>query len=112
MTLCSLDGAMGNLSIIYSDLGLHQDALVMGEKSLEFRRRVLPEDHPDISATLCVVCRFMWRLTPSLSGDSMCNLAKTFISLGRYQDALVMHEKVLEFRRRVLPENHPEIGVT
>jgi hypothetical protein len=42
---------MSNLSIIYSALGRHQDALAMGEKTLEFRRRVLPENHPDIGAT-------------------------------------------------------------
>jgi hypothetical protein len=38
------------------------------------------------------------------------NLASVYISLERYADALVMQERVLEFRRRVLPENHPEIG--
>ncbi len=39
---------MGNLAGTYSDLGRHADALAMQEKVLEFRRRVLPEDHPDI----------------------------------------------------------------
>ena len=29
---------------------------------------------------------------------------------GRYADALALKEKVLEFRRRVLPEDHPGIG--
>jgi hypothetical protein len=38
------------------------------------------------------------------------NLASIYISLERYADALVMQERVLEFRRRILPENHPEIG--
>jgi hypothetical protein len=42
----------------------------------------------------------------------MGNLAATYIYLGRHQDALAMGEKTLEFRRRVLPENHPDIGVT
>jgi hypothetical protein len=41
----------------------------------------------------------------------MNNLALTYISLGRHQDALVLEEKTLEFQRRVLPENHPNIGV-
>jgi hypothetical protein len=44
---------MSNLANPYSALGRHQDALVMGEKTLEFQRRVLPENHPDIGATLC-----------------------------------------------------------
>ena len=39
---------MNNLAATYSDLGRHADALAMGERLLEFRRRVLPEDHPDI----------------------------------------------------------------
>jgi hypothetical protein len=40
----------------------------------------------------------------------MGNLAVTYLSLGRHADALAMGERVLEFRRRVLPENHPDIG--
>ena len=39
---------MNNLANSYSDLGRHQEAVEMGEKTLEFRRRVLPENHPDI----------------------------------------------------------------
>jgi hypothetical protein len=41
----------------------------------------------------------------------MGNLANTYIELGRHHDALVLQEKTLEFRRRVLPENHPGIGM-
>ena len=40
----------------------------------------------------------------------MGNLALTYSALGRHADALAMGERVLEFRRRVLPANHPEIG--
>jgi hypothetical protein len=29
---------------------------------------------------------------------------------GRHADALAMSERVLEFQRRVLPANHPDIG--
>ena len=39
---------MNNLAGTYSDLGRHADALAMKERVLEFRRRVLPVDHPDI----------------------------------------------------------------
>ena len=39
---------MGNLAASYSDLGRHADALAMKERVLEFSRRVLPENHPDI----------------------------------------------------------------
>ena len=40
----------------------------------------------------------------------MSNLALTYGDLGRHADALAMMERVLEFRRRVLPANHPDIG--
>ena len=40
----------------------------------------------------------------------MSNLAMTYSALGRHADALAMGERVLEFQRRVLPANHPEIG--
>ena len=41
---------MGNLANTYSQLGRHQDALVLKEKTLEFQRRVLPENHECIGA--------------------------------------------------------------
>ena len=40
----------------------------------------------------------------------MSNLASSYAKLGRHEDALAMREKVLKFLRRVLPENHPDIG--
>ena len=40
---------MSNMSLMYSILRRHDDALAMGERALEFMRRVLPENHPDIS---------------------------------------------------------------
>ena len=40
----------------------------------------------------------------------MNNLASTYSALGRHADALAMTERVLEFQRRVLPANHPDIG--
>ncbi len=40
----------------------------------------------------------------------MNNLATTYSALGRHADAVALEEQVLEFRRRVLPANHPSIG--
>ena len=40
----------------------------------------------------------------------MNNLASTYGDLGRHADALAMRERVLEFQRRVLPADHPDIG--
>ena len=39
---------MSNLAVVYREIGRHADSLAMGEQALEFRRRVLPADHPDI----------------------------------------------------------------
>jgi hypothetical protein len=39
---------MGNLGMTYRALGRHADALAMGERALEFSRRVLPENHHEI----------------------------------------------------------------
>ncbi len=39
---------MQGLASSYSALGRHEEALQMREKTLEFQRRVLPENHPSI----------------------------------------------------------------
>ena len=40
----------------------------------------------------------------------MNNLGATYRALGRYADAVAMGDRALEFYRRVLPDNHPNIG--
>ena len=40
----------------------------------------------------------------------MGNLANSYSALGRHEEALEMREKTLEVYRRVLPDNHPDIG--
>jgi hypothetical protein len=40
----------------------------------------------------------------------MHNIAASYSALGRHADAIAIGERVLEFRRRVLPANHPDIG--
>ena len=61
---------------------------------------------------MIVIVELTCDLTRSVLGTAMNNLANTYGALGRHQDALVLQEKTLEFRRRVLPENHPDLGVT
>ncbi len=46
-----LGNTMSNLAATYSGLGRHQDAVVLQEKTLEFHRRVQPENHPVIGVT-------------------------------------------------------------
>ncbi len=83
----------------------------MQEKTLEFRRRVLPENHSQIGAMQMGQIHRR-HLMLSFAGEAMSNLASSYGALGRQQDALAMQEKMLEFRRHVLPENHPDIGAT
>jgi len=40
----------------------------------------------------------------------MNNLATTYVALRRYDDALAMRKKVLDFFHRILPLDHPLIG--
>ncbi len=41
----------------------------------------------------------------------MHNLGLSYGQVGRRDDALVLLKQTLDFRQRLLPENHPEIGV-
>ncbi len=111
LTHSVLGNAMSNLAGAYRALGRHQDALVLLEQTLQFWRRVLPENHPHIGAMRLWLLLRRVTLTRSVLGGAMHNLAAAYNMLGRHQDALVLLEKSLEFQRRVLPENHSDIGV-
>jgi hypothetical protein len=54
----------------------------------------------------------MWVLTHSSSVDAWAVLAKTYYGLSRHEDALLLQHKILDFNRRVFPENHHQIGPT
>ncbi len=112
LTRSVLGDTMNALAVTYGELGRDQDALVLLEKTLEFQRRVLPENHQDIGVMRSCLLIVRVTLTRSVLGTAMGNLAGTYCKLGRDQDALVLREKTLEFRRRVLPENHPDIGLS
>jgi tetratricopeptide (TPR) repeat protein len=103
--------AMGSVAVMYHELGRHHDALVLREETLEFNRRVLPEDHPERGAAIIVALDFSCELISVIAGDAMVRLAETYSCLKRHQDALALKEKVLQHYQRVLPENHPDIGV-
>jgi hypothetical protein len=65
------------------------EALVLGEETLEVRRRVLGVEHPDTLRTAY-------------------NLAISLADVGRVEEALALGEQTLERRRRVLGEDHAE----
>ena len=81
---------MGNLAVTYSALGRHQDALVLQEKSLEFGRRVLPENHHHLDI-----------------GISCLNLGITCHKVGDLHRALQFAREALRIFQATLPPSHP-----
>ncbi|KAK4466236.1 kinesin light chain [Cladorrhinum samala] len=81
--------SMGNLALIYKDLGRWKEAESLQSRALKVEKRVLGEEHPD---TL----------------TSMSNLASTYSDLGRWEEAESLESQVLEARKRVLGEEHPD----
>jgi tetratricopeptide (TPR) repeat protein len=81
---------MGNLANTYSDLGRHQEALVMREKTLEFQQRVLPENHPQI-------------------GIACLNIGINFLEVGDLHRALQFAREALRVLQATLPPSHPHV---
>ncbi len=79
------------LGAVLGQQGRSDEAVELQEKAHMIGRRVL-----DMNDTYL--------------GTLMSNLAVAYDALGRHSDALEMGERVLEFRRRILPPNHPDIG--
>jgi hypothetical protein len=103
--------AMGwnaTLAKILLKQGRCDEARVIFEGVLKFRRRVLPENH--LAIGVMRFCLLICVFNVLFQVDAMGSLASVYDKLGRQQDALVLKEKTLEFWRRVLPENHPNIG--
>ena len=76
--------------ILYADLACTECADVMSTVLL-FRKRVLAPDNPKIF-------------------NAMESLARTYYRLKRLNDAKIMQEDVLKFRKRNFPD-HPSIGI-
>jgi tetratricopeptide (TPR) repeat protein len=73
----------------YLDLGIYPEAQKQMERTLDLRRRLLGEDHPDTLST-------------------MYGLAFVYRAEGKYAQAEPLASKVLEIRRRLLGEEHPD----
>ena len=107
---------MHDLGRVYGTLNRHADALIVREKTLEFRRLHLPKNHPYIGAGNLRVTKWILiqqsrlRKCHDCTGDSLNNLANTYHVLGRVEEAAVMMQEALDIGRRSLPENDSEIG--
>jgi len=79
---------MVGLANLYWNQGRYAEAEPLYLETLETRKRVLGDDHPD---TL----------------HSMNNLAIVYLDQGRYAEAEPLHLETLETRKRVLGDDHP-----
>jgi tetratricopeptide (TPR) repeat protein len=82
---------MNNLAILYSKQGRYAEAEPLYLRTLEIRKRVLGEEHPDTLGTIA-------------------NLGLLYNSTARYEDAAAMFETSLPITRRVLGVHHPITG--
>ena len=82
--------AMNNIAAMYSALGRHQDALVLQEKTLEFWRRALPQNHPDL-------------------GASCFNLSLSYRQTGDFHRAIERAREALRIWQAALPPSHPHV---
>src|SRR5206468_1061470 len=85
--------SLNNLAMLYKEMGDYPAAEPIFQQSLEIRRRVLGENHPDYAA-------------------SLNNLAVLYQDMGNYAAAEPLYQQSLEIRRRVLGENHPSYAAS
>jgi hypothetical protein len=97
---------MGSLATALSAVGLHYNALVMQENELEFRRRVLPENHPDIGEKRCVVWDCMFVCDVCETGRSLFNLTFYHQQAGDLHRAMVCAHEALRIWQVTLPPEH------
>jgi tetratricopeptide (TPR) repeat protein len=75
------------------ELNMLEVCEAMWVEALAMRRRVLPEDHPEIAT-------------------SLNDLANLYDGQRRYKEAEPMYVEVLAMKRRALPEDHPDIATS
>ena len=101
---------MGNLAASYSDLGRHEEALEMREKTLEFRRRVLPENHPDIGdGHTPPLIPFYLNFIFVYAGLSLYNISLSYNETGDLQRAMECVRESLRVLQTALPPGHQDI---
>ena len=103
---------MSNIGDKLCVLDQRQDALKFFQEALEVKRRVLPDNDPDIGGYReAVIASYVsFAIMCLVSGHHMHIIAFTLRELGRNNDALVLQEEVVDFYKRVLPHNDPRIG--
>jgi tetratricopeptide (TPR) repeat protein len=124
---------LNDLALALLRRGDHEEAVALLEEALAMKRRLVPEDHPNIATSLTNLasCHFskgkydkavsqyeealamQRRLLPGDHLDtatSLNNLASCHHDLGEYGKAVALLEEALAMQRRLLPEDHPSIA--
>ncbi len=101
---------MGDLASTYYALGRHDDALAMGERMLEFMRRVLPENHPHISEGdvwygICILLI----VTIVLTGLALYNISFSYEQAGDMSRAMECARQALRILQAALPPGHEDV---
>ena len=101
---------MSNLAASYSALGRHEEALEMREKTLEFYRRVLPENHPDIGdGHTPPLIPFYLNFIFVYAGLSLYNISLSYHETGDLQRAMECVRESLRVLQTALPPGHQDI---
>ncbi len=104
---------MGNLAHTYSDLGRNVDAVALFQQLLEFQRRVLPANHPDIGEGCLGGMGCMWcddQYFPP-SGSALFNISYCYEKSGLLPRALECAREALRIWQVSLPPGHEHIAL-
>jgi len=82
-----------NIGKVYSNQGLHQEAINSYSKALEIWLPNFGPNHPDIAA-------------------SYLNMGNIYAEQGKYSDALEYLNKSLDIWSKIFGTNHPDVGLS
>ncbi len=106
-----------NISKSYCLVDDFHRAIERAREALRIFQAALPPSHPHVKMAQELVRRLEGSIARRAGDevgtmDKNATLARILSDQGRHDEAVVIYEAVLKYRRRVLPENHPDIGVT
>jgi tetratricopeptide (TPR) repeat protein len=119
-------------AVVLSDLGRAQEAAARLARALAIQQKILPEDHPDLAATIDSLGTYHWQLGDFeaaeqayrralemrervLGGDhldvarSLSNLGLALRRLARVEEATEVTERALGILQQHLPDDHPSV---
>ncbi len=73
--------------------GKYQEAIPLAEQTLEIRKNILGDSHPDVA-------------------QSLNNLAELYRAMGRYEEALPRFQDALTMRKKHLGDSHPDVATS